>query len=113
MISLNYKKLINQEKNNKKLFYSTTASSSSKKGRFIDFIKEDILKHSDQDLGSAVRFVHQGCNEVMKEYFAISPLSQKDEVKKYKLTKIIILTNFYYMKISKTNKSSLLVIEVG
>ena len=49
------------------------------KGRFLDFLMEDILEHSDEDLGSAARFVHQGCSQIMKEYFKIMPLSEQKE----------------------------------
>jgi hypothetical protein len=49
------------------------------KGRFIDFLMEDITPYSDADVGGVARAVHQGCKEVLSEHFHIEPISSEGE----------------------------------
>lgn len=49
------------------------------KGRFIDFVKEDLTRASDQDIGAAARVVHEGCAKVLQERASIEPLRSEDE----------------------------------
>lgn len=49
------------------------------KGRFIDFMMEDITPYSDAEVGSVARSVHQGCKTALNEHFQIEPVSQKGE----------------------------------
>lgn len=44
------------------------------KGRFLDFLMDDVAPYSDQQIGSAARVVHSGCSSVIKEYFRIAPV---------------------------------------
>jgi hypothetical protein len=44
------------------------------KGRFLDFVMDDVAPYSDQQIGSAARVVHGGCAAVIKEYFRIAPV---------------------------------------
>ncbi len=44
------------------------------KGRFVDFIMEDISSFADAQVGAAARLVHSGCAEVLHHNFKISPL---------------------------------------
>ena len=48
-------------------------------GRLIDFLQEDISQFSDEQVGAAVRDVHKGCAQVLKEYFEIEPVIEKKE----------------------------------
>lgn len=50
-----------------------------KKGRFIDFLKDDITQYPDPQVGAAARIVHQGCASVLDEYFDIKPIMDKSE----------------------------------
>jgi hypothetical protein len=50
-----------------------------KEGRFVDFLQEDITGYSDQEIGSAARVVHQGCQRVMSEYLSIAPVRDESE----------------------------------
>jgi hypothetical protein len=50
-----------------------------KEGRFVDFLQEDISSYSDQEIGSAARVVHQGCQRVMSEYLSIAPVRDESE----------------------------------
>jgi hypothetical protein len=49
------------------------------KGRFIDFLMEDITPYSDTQVGSVARSVHQGCKAALQEHFAIEPVSAAAE----------------------------------
>ncbi len=49
------------------------------KGRFIDFLMEDITPFTDAEVGGVARAVHQGCREALKEHFRIEPISQVGE----------------------------------
>ena len=44
------------------------------KGRFLDFVMDDVTKYPDAQIGAAARVVHQGCSAVVREYFEIKPL---------------------------------------
>ncbi|KJR42240.1 hypothetical protein MCHI_001860 [Candidatus Magnetoovum chiemensis] len=50
-----------------------------KKGRFIDFIHEDLSAYSDQQIGQAVRNIHQGCKDAIVEYIHIEPVMEQKE----------------------------------
>lgn len=50
-----------------------------KEGRFVDFLQEDITGYSDQEIGTAARVVHQGCQRVMSEYLSIAPVRDESE----------------------------------
>lgn len=49
------------------------------KGRFIDFAMGDITSYSDAQVAAAARFVHQGCQNVMRSNFSIESISDVAE----------------------------------
>ncbi len=49
------------------------------KGRFVDFLMEDITPYSDADVGGVARAVHQGCKEALSEHFHIESISSEGE----------------------------------
>jgi hypothetical protein len=49
------------------------------KGRFVDFLMEDITSYEDSEVGAAARVIHQGCRQVLQEYFNISAISEAQE----------------------------------
>ena len=49
------------------------------KGRFLDFIMNDISQYPDDRVGTVARVVHQGCHETVKSYFELSPIHQDKE----------------------------------
>lgn len=49
------------------------------KGRFVDFLMEDIAPYSDAEVGSVARAVHQGCKAAMNEHFHIEAISPEGE----------------------------------
>ncbi|MGJ8637855.1 MAG: DUF2760 domain-containing protein [Opitutaceae bacterium] len=49
------------------------------KGRFLDFVMDDVKNYSDAQIAAAARFVHQGCQDVMKRHFSLEPISEQPE----------------------------------
>jgi hypothetical protein len=49
------------------------------KGRLVDFLMEDVTGYEDTEVGAAARVIHQGCRQVLQEYFKISPVSDAQE----------------------------------
>ena len=49
------------------------------KGRFVDFLMDDVAAYDDAQVGAAARVVHQGCREVLREHFKITPVSDAAE----------------------------------
>ncbi len=49
------------------------------KGRFVDFLMEDVSAYSNEQVGAAARVVHQGCREVVNEAFSPGPVSPVPE----------------------------------
>jgi len=45
------------------------------KGRFVDFVMDDVTAYTDAQVGAAARVVHQGCQAVMKESLAVEPVT--------------------------------------
>ena len=54
-------------------------SRLQEKGRFLDFLMQDIGGFSDQQVGSASRFVHDGCRAVVREYLELAPVYEQSE----------------------------------
>ncbi|MGH8596719.1 MAG: DUF2760 domain-containing protein, partial [Gammaproteobacteria bacterium] len=57
------------------------------KGRFIDFVMEDVAPFNDTQVAAASRVVHQGCAAVIREYFEISPVHGGREGEKLTIDK--------------------------
>lgn len=49
------------------------------KGRFIDFVMEDVSKATDTQLGAVARVVHQGCSEVIRSVVSVEPIRNEPE----------------------------------
>ncbi len=50
-----------------------------REGRLIDFLQEDIEPYDDAQIGAAVREVHRGCRNALKEVFGIQPVINAQE----------------------------------
>lgn len=50
-----------------------------KQGRLIDFLMEDIGEVEDEQVASAARVVHSGCQDVLHKYFSILPIRNESE----------------------------------
>ncbi|NQX02940.1 DUF2760 domain-containing protein [bacterium] len=49
------------------------------KGRLVDFLMDDITPYNDEQVGSVVRAVHQGCKAALMEHFTIEPVATENE----------------------------------
>ena len=54
-------------------------SQFQEKGRFVDFLMEDVSRYTDQQVAAAARVVHQGCGAVVREHFSITPAHSSRE----------------------------------
>ena len=54
-------------------------------GRLIDFLKEDIAAFSDEQVGAAVRKIHQDCRQSLEELVTIRPVMEENEGAKVKI----------------------------
>jgi hypothetical protein len=57
----------------------TLLSLLQEKGRFVDFVMEDVAAYSNEQVGAAARVVHQGGREVIKECFDPRPITERKE----------------------------------
>lgn len=49
------------------------------KGRFVDFVMDDITSYNDQQVGAAARVVHAGCRAALREHLDIRPVREEAE----------------------------------
>lgn len=49
------------------------------KGRLVDFLMDDITPYNNEQVGSVVRAVHQGCKAALQEHFNIEPIASQSE----------------------------------
>lgn len=47
--------------------------------RLIDFLQEDIRSYSDDQVGAAVRNLHEGAQQVLKRYLQLEPILNSQE----------------------------------
>jgi hypothetical protein len=48
-------------------------------GRLIDFLAEDITPYPDEQLGAAVRTIHETCRQVLERYLKLEPILNSEE----------------------------------
>lgn len=50
-----------------------------REGRLVDFLKEDISRYNDAQIGAAARTVHTGCRKALEEVLDIQPIQKEQE----------------------------------
>ena len=50
-----------------------------KEGRLLDFLQEEIADYSDDQIGAAVRNIHQDCRKVLEEHLGLEPIQEGEE----------------------------------
>jgi len=50
-----------------------------RQGRLIDFLQEDLGSYEDAQIGAAVRSVHEGCREALREHLELKPVYEQEE----------------------------------
>src|SRR5689334_8002184 len=48
-------------------------------GRFVDFVQEDLSSYPDDQIGAAVRGIHEGCRKAVYEHIEIEPVLPGNE----------------------------------
>jgi hypothetical protein len=48
-------------------------------GRFVDFLQEDLSPLEDEQIGAAVRNIHENCRKQLNKFFEILPVIEKEE----------------------------------
>ena len=75
----NLKTLEKKEKKDKKQSHLQLLADLQAKGRFIDFMKEDISDFDDEQIGAAVRKIHADCSSCIEELVTVRPVFQQEE----------------------------------
>ncbi len=57
----------------------TLLASLQREARLVDFLKEDLSGYSDEQVGAAVRAIHQDASKVLDRFFAIQPVLTESE----------------------------------
>ena len=57
----------------------TLLAALQREARFIDFIQEDLTGYDDAQVGTAVRDVHRGAQQILSRMFDIQPLRSEQE----------------------------------
>ncbi len=71
-----------------------TLTLLQREGRLIDFLKEDIGPYSDEQVGAAVRQIHEGCGKVLEKHFKVQPLINSAEGDEVEVPKAYDLAKF-------------------
>ena len=50
-----------------------------REGRLVDFLNEDLHPYSDDQIGAAVRSIHQGCQAALQEHLELEPILAESE----------------------------------
>jgi hypothetical protein len=45
-----------------------------RKGRLVDFLQEDLSAYADDQIGAAVRTIHEGCKQALAETMTLEPV---------------------------------------
>ncbi|MBF0398367.1 MAG: DUF2760 domain-containing protein, partial [Desulfobacterales bacterium] len=73
--------LIDKEKqeNIEKRIFLHLLSILQREGRLIDFLAEDLSTYEDEQIGAAVRDVHEKCKKIIDKYVPSQPILNQDE----------------------------------
>lgn len=50
-----------------------------KEGRLIDFLEEDLSQYEDEEIGSSVRTIHEGCKKVLSQCLEKEKIIDQEE----------------------------------
>jgi hypothetical protein len=50
-----------------------------REGRLVDFLREDLHPYSDEQIGAAVRSIHQGCQTALQDHLDLRPILEEAE----------------------------------
>lgn len=58
-----------------------------KEGRLIDFLNENLREYSDEEIGSSVRSIHEGCKKVLDSTLTMEKIVDQEEESTYRVNK--------------------------
>ena len=50
-----------------------------RQGRLVDFLQEDLSAFADDQIGAAVRSIHEGCKQALNQHVTLEPIYREDE----------------------------------
>ncbi len=50
-----------------------------REGRLVDFLREDIQPYEDEQIGAAVRTIHESCRQVLSDHLTLEPVLSGNE----------------------------------
>lgn len=60
-------------------YYLNLLSVLQREGRLVDFFQEDLSPYADEQIGAAVRSVHENCSKTIQKYLAPRSVIDKNE----------------------------------
>lgn len=67
-----------RRKSDQRLFLHLV-SSLQRKGRLMDFLSEDLSDYGDDQIGAAVRTIHENCAKTLTQYLDAGPVVEAEE----------------------------------
>lgn len=56
-----------------------------REGRLVDFFSENLTRYDDNQIGAAVRSIHESCRKAVEKYLALEPVIQDAEGASYRV----------------------------
>jgi hypothetical protein len=66
-------------KNNEKRLFVHLFAVLQRKGRLMDFLQEDLSSYEDDQIGAAVRSIHENCRKTIDRYLSPEPVMNQSE----------------------------------
>lgn len=67
------------EQDRKRRLFLHTLSVLQREGRLLDFFQEDLKLYEDEQIGAAVRSIHEDCKKTIKKYLNPKPVIEIEE----------------------------------
>lgn len=68
-----------ERKENDSRMFLHLLSGLQKEGRLLDFFSEDLEQYEDDQIGGAVRSIHENCKKAMNKYMTSKPVLEENE----------------------------------
>ncbi len=66
-------------KNNEKRLFVHLFSVLQREGRLMDFLQQDLSHFEDDQIGAAVRSIHENCTTIVNRYLSLEPVMKQAE----------------------------------
>jgi len=77
---------LDREQQDKRLFLHLLGMLQ-REGRFLDFLSENLDAYEDDQIGAAVRSIHENCNKITRKYLTLEPILDQEEGQHFTLQK--------------------------